>query len=148
MNIAYSSNVLAQAGRNMKRCMCAVAALFLFVGSPKMFGNEKTVRVTIENSGSTVTIHPGDLLEVTLPATFGTGYSWRLKKTAENVLTASGGPETKHSESGRKTGQTEYQVFHFVTSAKGTGQLELEYVQPWEKDAKPAKLFQLNIEVQ
>ena len=111
-----------------------------------------TVRVTIDQSDTNIQLHPGDKLEVTLPATFGTGYSWKVAKNAEGVLKQCGGPETaqgnqdrNHKES--KAGRTEQQVFQFEASAEGTGQLELDYVRPWEKNAKPAKVFSLTVQV-
>jgi predicted secreted protein len=85
---------------------------------------------------------------VNLPATFGTGYSWKVANAADNVLKALGGPETAPAESGHKSGQTEFQVFRFAASAKGTGKLELHYVRPWAKEEKPAKSFFVSVQVQ
>jgi hypothetical protein len=50
---------------------------------------EKTVHLTIDDMGSTVTLHTGDVLEIALPMIFGTGYSW---KVAENLGNVSQGP--------------------------------------------------------
>jgi len=146
MNLSHKE--LALAPGKMRGYAIAVIAFVLMAGGLQMFGNENTVHLTMKESGTSITLHSGDLLEVTLPATFGTGYSWKVTKAAGNVLKAQGGPETAPAESGRKAGQTEFQVFRFVASAKGTGQLELHYVRPWAKEEKPAKVFCLTVQVQ
>jgi predicted secreted protein len=139
---------LASALRKMRGYAIAVIAFVLMAGLLQMFGNENTVRLTMKESGTSITLHSGNILEVTLPATFGTGYSWKVAKTAGNVLKAMGGPESASAENDRKPGQTEFQVFRFAAYAKGTGQLELHYVRPWAKEEKPAKAFCLTVQVQ
>jgi predicted secreted protein len=131
----------------LRIAVLAIVGVILLAGGLQMFGNENTVRVTIKDSGSSVTLHSGQQLEVTLPASFGTGYSWKLAKTAESVLKAEGGPQTAPAENEPKAGGTEYQIFRFVTSAKGTGKLVLQYTRPWTKE-KPAKEFSLTVQVQ
>lgn len=143
--IEFCRQVLSVQG-TMKNLITLAA--ILLAGCAQMRGNVNTMRVTMQDSGSSITLHMGDVLEVALPATFGTGYSWKVANAAGHVVKLRGKPETAPGESQNKTGQTETQVFRFVASAKGTGQLELHYVRPWEKDEKPAKLFSLKIQVQ
>jgi len=113
-----------------------------------MNGNDGKVRVTMKENGTSVTLHPGDILEVALPATLGTGYSWKVANSAANVLKAQGEPAAGAAGSSAQAGQSENQVFLFNTLAKGTGQLELQYLRPWEKDRKPAKTFSLTVKVE
>jgi inhibitor of cysteine peptidase len=124
-----------------------VLVLLLTAGCLQMRGGEKTVRVTMNENGSSITLHRGDVLEVALPASFGTGYSWKIENKTGNVLKASGEPETAPGEKGNQPGQSETQVFRFVTSGEGTAQLEMHYVRPWEKEEKPTKTFSLKVEV-
>jgi inhibitor of cysteine peptidase len=114
-----------------------------------MFGNEKTVRVTIQQDGTTVTLKKGNLLEVTLPATLGTGYSWQVTQAGEVLLSLRHQSDgKKRNGEGPKTGGAENQVFQFDAKSRGTGKLELQYVRPWEKQAPPAKTFSLTVTVQ
>jgi predicted secreted protein len=109
-------------------------------------GNEKITTVTIKENGSTVTLQKGGLLEVTLPASPGTGYSWRLRKSTFGLLRSRGKPLTKKGDTeAGKVGGTEYQVFQFDAQEVGSEKLELEYVRPWEKDGSPAKIFALTV---
>jgi len=125
-----------------------VAALVLFLGERQMQGNDQIVRVTMDQNGSTITLRTGQCLEVALPSTAGTGYSWQIANPAANVLKSSGEPKMESAPPGNKVGQTQNQVFSFVPSGKGSGQLELQYLRPWEKDRKPAKSFLLSVKVE
>jgi len=122
--------------------------LVLIMGERQMEGNDKRVRVTMDQNGTSVTLHPGECLEVVLPSNAGTGYSWQVANPAANVLKSSGKPKIESGPKGGKVGQSENQVFSFVPSGKGTGQLELQYLRPWEKDRKPAKTFLLSVKVE
>lgn len=146
MHLTEFSRQRRPAGRRMARLIVLVL-LLMMAGRLQMRGGEKTVRVTINENGSSITLHGGDVLEVALPASFGTGYSWKIANKTGNVLKARGGPETVPGEKGNQPGQSETQVFRFVTSARGTAQLEMHYVRPWEKDERPAKIFSLTVEV-
>jgi len=126
----------------------ALALLFLS-GNDAMFGNEKTVRVTTQQNGITVTLKKGDLLEVTLPATLGTGYSWQVTQAGGALLSLREKSEGKKRDGeGPKTGGAEDQVFQFDAKATGTAKLELQYSRPWEKQAPPAKTFSLTVTIQ
>jgi len=110
-------------------------------------GNEKTLRVTTKQNGGSVSLQEGDLLEVTLPSALGTGFSWRVRNGAENVLQTAEKPVVKSEGEKDKAGKTDYQIFQFKTKTTGTGKLELEYIRPWEKDTPPAKTFLLTVHV-
>ena len=108
--------------------------------------NDHTVSVTTKENGNSVNLHPGDLLEVTLPATLGTGFSWRVRSGAEAVLRLKGKPVVKKpQDANNQVGAAEYQVFQFEVIASGSVKLELEYVRPWERDVAPAKTYLLTI---
>ena len=134
--------------RSVSMGVLILTAVVLTAGWLQMSRNDGKVRVTIKENGATVTLHSGDILEVTLPATLGTGYSWKVANSAATVLKEQGSPEAGSAETAGKAGQPENQVFLFNTLAKGTGQLELQYLRPWEKDRKPAKTFSLTVKVE
>ncbi len=133
-------------GRLMAGALTLLVAVL--AGELQMKGNDNKVRVTISQNGTTVTLHAGECLEVALPSTVGTGYSWQIANSADNVLKLSGDPKLEPEPQGNKVGQSENQVFRFLASGKGTAQLELHYLRPWEKDRKPAKTFLLSVKVE
>ena len=111
-------------------------------------GNEKTVKVTIEENGKSIELRQRDVLELMLPSTFGTGFSWRVRSGASSVLLSHGKPEVRHGQGDHgKAGVTEYQVFRFTAKSPGVDKLELEYVRPWESDVSPAREYSLKIRV-
>jgi len=111
-------------------------------------GNEKTVRVTMQENGNSVSLQKGDLLEVTLPASLGTGFSWHLHEDPQLPLSMKGKPETKKSDSDKsQVGSTEYQVFRFEAKAAGSGKLKLDYLRAWEKQTPPANTYSLTVNV-
>src|SRR5271168_3762228 len=104
------------------------ASLFLFAfaialvfTAPKP-ADAGVIAVTEADNGREFTFSRGDVIEVSLPATSGTGYTWQAAPIAD----ASG-----------------HQIFRFSVEASGTGALEFRYVRPWEKGTPPAKVFKI-----
>jgi inhibitor of cysteine peptidase len=111
-------------------------------------GNENLMTATIRENGKSVDLRKGQVLEVVLPASLGTGFSWRVSTKPETLLRTKGEPETRKSgDDGQKAGGAEDQVFRFEANEPGTGKLELQYARPWEKDTPPAKTYSLTIHV-
>ena len=80
-------------------------------------------------------------LEISLPATSGTGYTWQAEPVAGGFVTQVGEPAFALDNA--MPGASGHQVFHFGIAASGTGTLEMHYLRPWEKDSKPAKVFKI-----
>ena len=126
-----------------------ILALLFLLDTESMLGNEKTIRVTIQQNGTTIAIEKGDLLEVRLPATLGTGYSWHVIQAGGPLLSLHEKSEGKKRDGeAPKAGGAEDQVFQFDAKSKGTAKLELQYARSWEKQTPPAKTFSLTVTVQ
>lgn len=97
--------------------------------------------VSQEENGQEFTLERGDALEISLPATSGTGYTWQVEPVAGGIVTQVGDPEFKRDTA--MPGTSGHQIFHFARGAVGIGTLEMRYLRPWEKDAKPAKVFKI-----
>src|SRR5277367_4378823 len=94
-----------------------------------------------EDNGREFTLDRGDALEITLPATSGTGYTWQAEPVAGGFVAQVGEPAFALDSA--MPGAAGHQVFHFGVHASGTGTLEMHYLRPWEKDSKPAKSFKI-----
>lgn len=124
-----------------------VMVFILFFTCMSVMGNENPVKLTIKENGTRIDLQRGQLLEIALPASLGTGFSWRVTNVPD-ALRTKGQPETRKPESEEpKPGRTEYQIFRFVAGRAGTGKLELQYVRPWEKGTPPANTYSLTINV-
>jgi inhibitor of cysteine peptidase len=100
------------------------------------------VFISQDENGREFTLDRGDALEISLPATSGTGYTWRAEPVAGSFVKLAGEPEFKRDSA--MPGASGHQVFHFAVEANGTGTLELRYLRPWEKNNAPAKVFKIH----
>ena len=99
------------------------------------------VFISRDDNGREFTLDRGDALEISLPATSGTGYTWQAEPVAGGFVRQVGEPAFTLDSA--MPGSSGHQIFHFGIGASGTGTLELRYLRPWEKDAKPAKDFKI-----
>jgi predicted secreted protein len=94
------------------------------------------------DNGKTATLLRDDSLVVSLAATPGTGFGWRITESA--CLRQSAEPQFSPPPGGLAGAQqTETIVFQPV-SAPCSGELDLAYSRPWEQVA-PARTFRLSI---
>lgn len=103
------------------------------------------VFISQDENGREFTLDRGDALEISLPVTSGTGYTWQAEPVAGGIVTQVGEPELKRDSA--RPGARGLQVFHFARGASGSGTLELRYLRPWEKNKPPAKVFKINLTV-
>jgi len=103
--------------------------------------NASVVFISQDENGREFTLDRGDALEISLPATSGTGYTWQAEPVAGGFVTPVGEPAYKLDNA--MPGAAGHQIFHFSVGASGTGALELRYLRPWEKDTPPAKIFKI-----
>jgi inhibitor of cysteine peptidase len=129
--------------------LAAIAAAIL-MGAPQAraqtLPGPHTVAVTDLGNGGEVTLHKGDTLKLRLKATPSTGYTWQIAQLNISILTLASGPMYMPPPN-VVPGAEGHQKFLFSTVASGRTQLQLNYVRPWEKNAKPARTFTLNVTV-
>ena len=123
------------------------ASLFLFAfaialvfTAPKP-ADAGVIAVTEADNGREFTFSRGDVIEVSLPATSGTGYTWQAAPIADALVKQVGDIQFKADRT--MPGASGHQIFRFSVEASGTGALEFRYVRPWEKGTPPAKVFKI-----
>ncbi len=90
------------------------------------------------DSGSDIFLAQGEVLQVRLPSTPSTGYSWTISSNAPSVLRPNG--EAKYEPPGKgAAGAAGTQTFEFRVVGGGGAFLELVYRRPFEKDGVPAR---------
>ena len=99
------------------------------------------VFISQDDNGREFALDRGDALEISLPATSGTGYTWQAEPIAGGLAKQVGEPAFTLDSA--MPGASGHQIFHFAIDASGTGALEVRYVRPWEKGSKPAKVFKI-----
>jgi inhibitor of cysteine peptidase len=126
-----------------------VVSTCLFLAAPgscrAVDQDKKIVVATEQNDGEKILLAKDAQLVVKLPSQPGTGYGWRVGESG--LLRALGKAEIETPSEG-VPGQKERQVFRFRAQASGSSFLELQYVREWEANAKPAKTFRLQVEIE
>ncbi len=108
-------------------------------------GGSATVRLGAQDNGRRVALRVGQRFTLELRANLSTGYSWRVVSSGEPVIRQLGEPTfTEDSHMAGAGGTLRYE---FRAEQAGTAALELVYVRPWEKDAKPADTFAVTVVV-
>ena len=115
--------------------------LFLLASLLASRASASMVFISQDDNGRVFTLDRGDALEISLPATSGTGYTWQAEPVAGAFVKQVGEPA--FALDAAMPGASGHQIFHFGIEASGTGSLEIRYVRPWEKDSKPAKVFKI-----
>jgi predicted secreted protein len=118
-----------------------VASATAFALSAPRRASAGTMAVTESDNGREFTLARGDRLEISLPATSGTGYTWQAAPIADALVKPVG--DTKFKLDNAMPGASGHQIFRFSIEASGTGTLELRYIRPWEKGTPPAKVFKI-----
>lgn len=108
------------------------------------------ITLTASDSGSAITLKPGDTLVVRLEGNPSTGYTWDVLDVNTQVLEQVGETEFESSlppaEIAPGTGGT--LVLTFTARDPGSTTLTLGYHRPWETTEMPLETFTLNVTVE
>ena len=109
----------------------------------------KTVEMTKDDNGKSVTVRPGDTVQIKLKSNRTTGYSWALTgKLDEKVLKSEGNEYKVDEHPAGMVGVGGNDVWTFKALAAGRTEIVLGYARPWEKDKEPAQAFKLTVVVE
>jgi inhibitor of cysteine peptidase len=106
--------------------------------------SESRAMVGPEDSGTSVRVGIGQVLEVSLESNPSTGYSWQVVEVPE-FLTQTGEPEFQTEASGDVVGAGGTETLRFTADGSGTGTLRLEYRRPWESDTPAREVYELEV---
>ena len=74
--------------------------------------------ISADDNGHEFTFVRGDAVEISLPATSGTGYTWQAEPVAGGSVKQMGEPEFRRDSA--MPGAAGLQVFHFAVGASGS----------------------------
>ena len=124
--------------------ICLVLALACGAqASPKQ--SSKTVEVGELGRQVRVLLNVGDTLRVILPANASTGYRWQVAGNDATILQLSGSKNLAGGE--QRPGAVGKQSLTFVAKTAGKDRLVLNYSRPWEKNARPAQSYAVEVTV-
>ena len=104
-----------------------------------------TVRLTEADDKSSIELHKGDRLEITLPANPTTGFQWEIKTVNTDMLHPVGEPKFVPSSNAAGSGGTV--ALSFEATASGQTKLELIHHRPFEKNVPPIQSFEVTVSV-
>jgi inhibitor of cysteine peptidase len=125
--------------------LAATAGVF----APNIASAQSTRPATVEvgelGSAVQVSLQVGDTLRVVLPSTPSTGYSWR--PSGDDAAGAMQVTSSQYKAGQPRPGASGTQTFTLAAKAPGQDHLTLHYIRPWEKTAKPARTYAVNVTV-
>ena len=111
-------------------------------------GAPPTVKLAETDSGSSVVLRQGQMLEVSLPENGTTGYLWEIVPGTESILSAQGSSyAATNSTDQTMVGGGGMRTFTFMAAASGSAALRIILRQPWMTNVAPAKSFEAAITV-
>src|SRR5713226_2170580 len=93
--------------------------LFALTLSIPRYASASMVFISQDDNGREFTLDRGDALEISLPATSGTGYTWQAEPVAGAFVKQVGEPAFALDSA--MPGASGHQIFHFAIDASGTG---------------------------
>ena len=129
------------------RIVIFIAILLLpFAALASMAGAEPGTVITQADNGKEITVSEGEVFEVRLERSGGTGYSWEIvdpDETHLKVLTSTDTP----LKDGRIVGGPLLTKWQIKAVKAGNTQLKILLYRPWEGPEKAAEKFQVNIHI-
>jgi len=124
-----------------------IAACALAVACAGQEAAPDNVYIADENdNGQSVTMAPGDALQITLPENRSTGYVWSVVTNDEAVLRPTDEPAYE-IEGEPLPGAGGKVTFTFTAAAAGAVTLRLVNARPQETAVQPVATFELNVQV-
>lgn len=107
---------------------------------------EKTVKVTEDQNGQTITVKQGDTVSVAIAGNPTTGYMWEVAEVDQSILASAGEPDYKTDSN--LIGAGGLYTFKFTAESTGTTTLKLKYYRSFEPDVEPIQTFEITIIVE
>ena len=108
-------------------------------------GTPVHIQVYQTDAGRSLSMEPGDTLEIVLDGNPTTGYQWTVQPWDTEVIKETEKPAYKSGSNAIGAGGQF--IFHFTAHAPGQTCLKFIYSRPFEKDVPPVKTFQADIVV-
>jgi len=127
------------------RIVLFIAISFLpFAGLASVAGAETGTVITQVDNGKEITVSEGEVFEVRLERSGGTGYSWEIVDPDETHLKVLASTDTPLKE-GRILGGPLLTEWQIKAVKAGNTELKIALYRPWEGIEKAAARFQVNI---
>lgn len=127
-----------------KKAFWAVLGILLFFSLTACSG--KTMKITEDMNGQTVTLKPGETLSLSLSGNPTTGYNWEVDEVDQAILAPQG--EADYESDSMLIGSGGVYTFKFSAVETGTTTLKLKYYRSFETDVPPVETFEIAVVVE
>jgi inhibitor of cysteine peptidase len=133
----------------MKRNFLSLFALLLAVLMLTAC-NGKTIKISADDNGSTVSMKSGETLFISIDGNPTTGYTWEVDSVDQNILQLVGEAEYAQDSNlnSKKAGVGGTYKFKFTAVSAGSTTLKLKYWRTFEPDNPPIETFEVTVNVQ
>jgi predicted secreted protein len=105
------------------------------------------MKLNKQDSGKTITVRPGTVIELELSAAGGTGYAWVVTRIDNNLLVPVSEEKSVPSSKEKRVGGPVHYNWSFRAMKKGVTDLEISLFRSWEGPARSAEIFRLGIRI-
>ncbi len=123
-----------------KKFLLITAAVILTFASCK---GKPDIMISENNAGKPILAKEGNTISIELKSQISTGFSWRLTKEPVNLSVI----QEEIITLKQIPGAPEIHKFLFKAEKKGTEKLDFSYARHWLKNSKPAKTYEIQVEV-
>ena len=117
----------------------------LMLSPSTLLAAEATITVTKAQGGREIALKVGNILQIELPGTGGTGYSWAVEEACVPYLKLLD-QTTRQLKEGRP-GSPVMQVWRFKTEKPGACEIKMALYRPWEGVGKAVDHFRLKLQI-
>ncbi len=104
------------------------------------------MKLSNKNTGSSIHLQTGDLVEINLASNPSTGYQWEAVPVEPTLLEKQENWEFKPA--GRAPGAGGMLTLRFKAVRRGEGEFKLIYHRPFEPEEPPVKTFEIKLVVE
>ena len=118
----------------------------LMLSPSPLLAADATITVTKEQGGREIALKVGNILQIELPGSGGTGYSWLAEATGAPYLRLMD-QATRQLKEGRVGGPV-MQIWRFKAEKPGATEISMAYYRPWEGVGKAVDHFRLKLHIE
>jgi predicted secreted protein len=119
---------------------------FLMLSQSPLLAAEATITVTQAQGGREIALKVGNILQIELPGSAGTGYSWVAGETYAPYLKLMD-QATRQLKEGRVGGPV-MQIWRFKAEKPGVTEISMAYYRPWEGIAQAKNHFRIKLRIE
>ena len=120
--------------------------IFLMLSQSTLLAAEATITVTQAQGGREIALKVGNILQIELPGSGGTGYSWLAEETFAPYLKLMD-QTTRQLQEGRLGGPV-MQIWRFKAQKPGATEISMAYYRPWEGVGQAKDHFHIKLRVE